>query len=104
MKNNGKKLLAALCAVLAVLLIAFAVMSLTLRRTTVASGKELVESCPRFARPGSEVTVMTAVVTDGEIHVSGAEGSYVRPGVYVFTMPDGNVRLRVTVDVFPDGA
>ena len=47
---------------------------------------------------------MTAVVTDGEIHVSGAEGSYVRPGVYVFTMPDGNVRLRVTVDVFPDGA
>ena len=53
MKNNGKKLLAALCAVLAVLLIAFAVMSLTLRRITVASGKELVESCPRFARPGS---------------------------------------------------
>ena len=50
------------------------------------------------------VTVTTAVVSDGEIYVNGVDGRYVRPGVFVFTMPEEDVRLKVTVIAFPDGA
>ena len=99
-----KKVLAAAGIVLAVLLIALIVFGLSFRRITVVSGKQCIDRCPRFARPGKEVTVTTAVVSDGEIYVSGAGGDYIRPGVYVFTMPDENVRLRVTVSSYPDGA
>ena len=70
----------------------------------MVSGGRFVDECPRYARPGQEVTVTTAVVSDGEICVSGADGDYVRPGVYVFTMPDEDVHLTVTVIAFPDGA
>ena len=56
-----------------------------------------MERCPRYARPGEEVTVTTAVVDDAEIYVNGADGEYVSPGVYVFTMPDADVQLRVNV-------
>ncbi|MBO6014690.1 MAG: hypothetical protein J6P48_04395 [Oscillospiraceae bacterium] len=99
-----KKLLMSVGILLAVLLIALAVFAISFRRITVVSGKEFVDHCPRFARPGREVTVTTAVISDGEIYVSGADGDYVRPGVFVFTMPDENVRLKVTVIAFPDGA
>ena len=99
-----KKVLAAAGIVLAVLLIALIVFGLSFRRITVVSGNQYIDQCPRFARPGKEVTVTTAVVSDGEIYVSGAGGDYVRPGVYVFTMPHENVRLRVTVSSYPDGA
>ena len=99
-----KKVFAIIGIILAILIIFFAVQSVLFRKITVVSGKEFVDQCPRYARPGSEVTVTTAVVSDGEIDVSGADGEYVRPGVYVFTMPDRNVRLTVSVTVFPDGA
>ena len=99
-----KKLFLALAAALAILLIALAVLSFSFRKITVVSGGQFVDRCPRFARPGREVTVTTAVVSDGEIFVNGADGAYVRPGVYVFTMPDEDVSLKVTVIAFPDGA
>ena len=99
-----KTIITAICIVLAVLLLAFAVLNLSFRKITVVSGEQYVDKCPRYARPGQEVTVTTAVVSDGEIYVNGADGSYVRPGVYVFTMPDENVQLKVTVIAFPDGA
>ena len=99
-----KKLLIAVAAALIVLLLAFAVLNLSFRKITVISGKQYIDKCPRFARPGQEVTVTTAVVCDGEIYVSGVDGEYVQPGVFVFTMPDRDVRLKVTVVSNPDGS
>ena len=99
-----KKLIKAVCIALAVLLIALVVMNAAFRRITVTSGRQFVDRCPRLARPGQEVTVTTAVVSDGEIYVNGVDGRYVRPGVFVFTMPEEDVRLKVTVIAFPDGA
>ena len=99
-----KKLLIALAAALLVLLIALAVLNLFFGKITVVSGKQFVDRCPRYARPGQEVTVTTVVVSDGEIFVNGADGAYVQPGVYKFTMPDGDVQLKVTVIAYPDGA
>ena len=99
-----KKILIIIAVILALLITALIVFSVSYRRITVVSGKQFVDKCPAYARPGQEVTVTTAVVSDGELYVNGADGSYVRPGVYVFTMPDENVQLKVTVIAFPDGA
>lgn len=99
-----KKVLTLLCILLAVLLLAFAVLNLAFRKITVVSGAQFVDKCPRFARPGQEVTITTAVVSDGEIYVNGTDGDFVRPGVYVFTMPDEDVQIKLTVLAFPDGA
>ena len=99
-----KKLLIAAALVLVLLVIVLAVLNLSYRKITVVSGKQFVDRYPRYARPGQEVTVTTAVVSDGEIYVNGADGRYVRPGVYVFTMPDGDVQLKITVIAFRDGA
>ena len=90
--------------VLAVLLIGVLLLSGSFRRITVVSGAQFIDRCPRLARPGQEVTVTTAVVSDGEIYVNGADGKYVRPGVYVFIMPDADVQLRLTVVADPNGA
>ena len=99
-----KKIITAICIVLAVLLIALIVLNVSFRKITVASGKEFVDKCPRYARPGQEVTITTAVIADGEIYVNGADGEYVQPGVYVFTMPDTDVQIKVTVIAYRDGA
>ena len=47
---------------------------------------------------------MTAVMSDGEIYVNGTDGEYMRPGVYVFTMPDEDVQLKVTVIAYSNRA
>ncbi len=99
-----KKHWIAIGVVLAVLLIGVLLLSGSFRRITVVSGAQFIDRCPRLARPGQEVTVTTAVVSDGEIYVNGADGKYVRPGVYVFTMPDADVQLRLTVVADPNGA
>ena len=99
-----KKLFTILGLVLAILVIACVVLNVSYRKITVISGKSFVDQCPRFARPGQEVTVTTAVVSDGEIYVNGVDGKYVRPGVYVFTMPDTDVQIKVTVIANPNGA
>ena len=44
------------------------------------------------------------LVTSAEIYVNGVDGEYVRPGVYVFTMPDADVQLKVTVISYLYGA
>ena len=85
----------------AIILIVFVASFKTI---TVTSGKQFVDRCPRIARPGQEVKITTAVVSDGEIYVNGVDGDYVRPGVYVFTMPDRNVRIKVNVIAYADGA
>ena len=102
--EKKKKLLIALCVLWALVLIAVLVLNLAFCRIRVVSGRDLVDECPRWARPGREVTVTTAVVDDGELYVSGVDGRFVRPGVYVFTMPDGDVQLRLNVVACPDGA
>ena len=99
-----KKLLLIVGAVLALGLAAFIALNAGTRSITVVSGKDLVDKCPRRARPGEEVTVTTAVVCDGEIYVNGADGRYVQPGVYVFTMPDEDVQLKVHITAYPNGA
>ncbi len=99
-----KKIILAVCLLLVLLLIALVVLNVCFRKITVVSGRQFVDKCPRRARPGQEVTVTTSVVCDGEIYVNGADGRYVRPGVYVFTMPDRDVQLKVTVIAFRDGA
>ena len=99
-----KKILAIAAILLAVLLIALIVLNVSYRKITVVSGAQFVDRCPRFARPGEEVTVTTSVISDGEIYVNGVDGRYVRPGVYVFTMPEEDVSLKVTVIAFRDGA
>ena len=99
-----KKLLLIIGTVLMVLLIALAVLNLAFRSITVVSGKQYVDQCPRYARPGQEVTITTVVVCDAEIYVNGVDGAYVQPGVYVFTMPDEDVQIKVTLIAFPDGA
>ena len=93
----NKKLLLILCVVLVLLLIAFAVFRSGVRKITVISGAQHVHKCPRFARPGQEVTVETAVVADADLYVNGVDGKFVRDGVFVFTMPDEDVNLKVTV-------
>lgn len=99
-----KKAATRICLLLAAAIAALVLLRLSFRTITVVSGEEFVDRCPRYARPGQEVAVLTAVVSDGDIDVSGAEGDFVRPGVFVFTMPDTDVRIRVSVTVFPDGA
>ncbi len=99
-----KKTLIIICIVLAAALVGFAAFSLSFRKITVVSGKTFVDECPRFARPGQEITITTAVVSDGEIYVNGVDGDYIRPGVFVFTMPDADVQIKVNVVAFPDGA
>ena len=99
-----KKMLILLAAALVLLLAAVTVINISCRKITVVSGAQFVDKCPRRARPGEEVTVTTAVVDDAEIYVNGADGQYIRPGVYVFTMPDEDVQLKVTVIAYPDGA
>ena len=99
-----KKALIVIAIVLAVLLIAVIVFHASFRKITVVSGSQFVDQCPRYARPGQEVTISTAVVSDGEIYVNGADGGYIRPGVYVFTMPNEDVQITVTVIANPNGA
>lgn len=99
-----KIILRLIVALLAILLIALVVLNLSFRKITVVSGEQYVDKCPRYARPGQEVTITTVVVCDAEIYVNGVDGEYVQPGVYVFTMPDEDVQIKVTVISYPDGA
>ena len=99
-----KGILILLVSLLVILMIALAVLNTSFRKITVVSGEQYIDKCPRYARPGQEVTVTTAVVSDAEIYVNGVEGEYIRPGVYVFTMPDTDVQIKVTVIAYPNGA
>lgn len=102
MKKKTLWIVAAL--VLAAALIAFGLFRASYHTITVVSGESNVERCPHFARAGQEVTVLTMVVCDGEVYVNGVDGAFQSPGVFVFTMPDEDVELKVTVVANPNGA
>lgn len=90
--------------VLAAALIMYGVFCASYHSIKIALGESNVESCPRFARAGQEVTALTLDVCDGEVYVNGVEGRFIRPGVFVFTMPDEDVSLKVTVIANPNGS
>lgn len=99
-----KKLLLWIGLLLAVLMVCTVLFFSTYHRITVISGEKFVHKCPKFARPGDTVTVMTSVISDGELYVNGVDGHFVRLGEYQFVMPDEDVELKVTVIAFPNGA
>ena len=80
------------------------VFVLSYRTITVVSGKQYVDHCPRIARPRQEVIINTVDVSDGEIDVSGVAGDYIRPGTFLFTMPDHKVKIKISVYAYADGA
>ena len=91
-------------AVLIVLIVVGLLLFGGKHRIRVVSGERFVDTCPKFAKAGDTVTVTTAVISDGEIYVNGVDGSFVRPGVFEFIMPDADVSLKVTVIAYPNGA
>ena len=101
---NLRKWIVWMGLLLIVFMICTAVLFSGYRRITVISGDRFVHKCPKYAKPGQTVTVMTSVISDGELYVNGVDGKYVRPGVYVFTMPDEDVQIKVTVISNPNGA
>lgn len=103
-RNMKKTALIAAGVMLAIILLILIVFNTAFRKITVVSGEQYIDQCPSHARPGQEVTITTAVVSDGEIYVNGVDGAYARPGVYVFTMPDEDVNIKVTVIADPNGA
>ena len=101
---NRKKLILCVGILLAVLLVCALLFFSTCRRITVISGERFVHKCPKFARPGDTVAVMTSVVHDGELYVNGVDGKFVQPGEFQFVMPDEDVQLKVTVIAFKGGS
>ena len=99
-----KKLLISIGLLLAVLLLGTVLVGCSRHRITVISGEKFVHKCPKSARTGETVTVMTSVVSDAELYVNGVDGKFIRPGEYQFVMPDNDVELKVTVIAFPNGA
>ncbi len=70
-------------------------------RITVDDGEKLIDQCPSSAEKGERVTIHTMSVTDADliVTVSGAEdGRFVREGIYEFTMPAQDVKVRAYTD------
>ena len=101
---NLRKWIVWMGLLLIVFMICTAVLFSGYRRITVISGDRFVHRCPKYAKPGQTVTVMTSVISDGELYVNGVDGSFLRPGEFQFVMPDEDVQLKVTVIAFKDGA
>ena len=99
-----KKLLISIGLLLAVLLLGTVLVGCSRHRITVISGEKFVHKCPKSARTGETVTVMTSVVSDAELYVNGVDGKFVRLGEYQFVMPDHDVELKVTVIAFQGGS
>ena len=102
MKRN--KLIVTIALLLLVLLPGTMLVGCSRHKITVVSGERFVHECPRHARTGDTVTVMTSVVSDGELYVNGVDGRFVRLGEYQFVMPDHDVELKTTVVAFANGA
>ena len=99
-----KKKLIVWTGLLLALLMCMVLLGCSRHRITVISGEKFVHKCPKSARTGETVTVMTSVVSDAELYVNGVDGKFIRPGEYQFVMPDHDVELKVTVIAFPNGA
>lgn len=97
-----KKLWLIPVGIVAVLVLGLALaVGVSYHRIAILEGKDLVRSCPKRAQAGEQITVYTAEVDDGQVYITGVEGDFVSPGVYVFPMPDEPVELRVKVQA-PD--
>lgn len=98
MKKCGKRVLAALLAVLFLLMLSGCGGRY---KITVTGGEDLIASCPKHAKAGETVTVETVVVCDGDLYlsVSGIEGDAerVQDGIYTFTMPENDVQVKAWV-------
>ena len=99
-----KKKLIVWIGLLLALLMCMVLLGCSRHRITVISGEKFVHKCPRSARTGETVTVMTSVVSDAELYVNGVDGKFIRPGEYQFVMPDTDVELKVTVIAFQGGS
>ena len=99
-----KKKLIVWIGLLLALLMCMVLLGCSRHRITVISGEKFIHKCPKSARTGETVTVMTSVVSDAELYVNGVDGKFILPGEYQFTMPDHDVELKVTVIAFPNGA
>ena len=73
----------------------------TSHKITLDAEDYCVESCPRRAREGEVVQVLTYDVCDADLYVSvnGDKdfGQFTSYGVYEFTMPDHDVCVRVWI-------
>ena len=66
----------------------------------VVSGKDYLDECKKYARPGEVVTVTTIVVSDGNVYVNSNDDTVITQkalGIYEFIMPDHDVELKITV-------
>ena len=99
-----KKLIVWTGLLLAVLMMGTVLVGCSRYRITVISGEKFVHKCPKSAKTGETVTVMTSVVSDAELYVNGVDGKFVRLGEYQFVMPDHDVELKVTVISFKGGS
>ena len=71
----------------------------------IASGKDMVYSCPTEARAGDTVVIELLDVTDGSmvVKVDGEEIGEVNGIVNAFVMPDRDVRIDVTFEDYSFG-
>jgi hypothetical protein len=64
----------------------------------VVSGEQHLYKCPKSAKPGETVTVLTAMVTDADLYLNGnVEIKKINDGEFEFVMPDHDVELKITV-------
>jgi hypothetical protein len=70
-------------------------------KITVDAEDYCVESCPRHAKEGEVVQVLTCDVCDADLYVSVDDDKefeqFTSSGIYEFTMPDHDVCVRVWV-------
>ncbi len=69
-------------------------------KINVVSGADNIESVPKRAKAGEEVTIITLYVTDADMYVSvdGVVLSEKAVCEYVFTMPEHDVSIDVWID------
>ena len=89
---NLRKWIVWMGLLLIVFMICTAVLFSGYRRITVISGDRFVHQCPKYAKPGQTVTVMTSVISDGELYVNGAAHE---PGVIPVQEAGSTVSIRV---------
>lgn len=97
LKVFGKRILAALLAVLFLL----ALSGCDGHRIKVVSGDDLIVSCPRYAQAGEKVTVETVFVCDGWIRMSVNDSTtdvvHETDAEFTFTMPQGEAEIKAWV-------
>ena len=98
MKRRNLFTIAILTIVMAMALVA---CSGKYKITIDAADDYCVQECPSRADAGETIVVETCIVEDGDVHVAvngdADFGSFTSPGVYEFTMPEGDVTVHVWI-------